>query len=121
MATGWLIDLGLVPTALAFCTWAYALVRIDAGPLGVTTYAIPPITIALGAALLDETPPLLAIAGGAICLLGVGLPDTGRRMITRYTTSSSGGLAAPSTSWRTTTCSVGCSAVGSANNTAATW
>ena len=58
---------------MAFCRWAYALVCMDAGRLGVTTYAIPPITIALGAALLGETPPLLAILGGAICLLGVGL------------------------------------------------
>ena len=71
--TGWLLYLGLVPTALAFSTWAYALARMDAGRLGVTTYAVPPITIALGAALLGETPPMLAIVGGAICLVGVGL------------------------------------------------
>jgi drug/metabolite transporter (DMT)-like permease len=72
-ATGWLIYLGLVPTALAFSTWAYALARMDAGRLGVSTYAVPPVTIALGAALLGETPPLLAIVGGGICLVGVGL------------------------------------------------
>lgn len=73
VATGWLIYLGLAPTALAFSMWAYALARMDAGRLGVTTYAVPPVTIALGAALLGETPPLLAIVGGAICLIGVGL------------------------------------------------
>jgi drug/metabolite transporter (DMT)-like permease len=71
--TGWLVYLGLVPTALAFSTWAYALARMDAGRLGISTYAVPPITIALGAALLGEVPPLLAIVGGAICLVGVGL------------------------------------------------
>jgi uncharacterized membrane protein len=76
-ATGWLIYLGLVPTALAFSTWAYALARMDAGRLGVSTYAVPPVTIALGAALLGETPPLLAIVGGGICLVGVGLSDAG--------------------------------------------
>jgi len=72
-ATGWLVYLGVVPTALAFSTWAYALARMDAGRLGVSTYAVPPITIALGAALLGEVPPVLAIVGGVICLVGVGL------------------------------------------------
>jgi drug/metabolite transporter (DMT)-like permease len=71
--TGWLVYLALVPTALAFSTWAYALARMDAGRLGVSTYAVPPITIVLGAALLGEVPPLLAIVGGLICLVGVGL------------------------------------------------
>jgi drug/metabolite transporter (DMT)-like permease len=71
--TGWLVYLGMVPTALAFSTWAYALARMDAGRLGVSTYAVPPITIGLGAALLGEVPPQLAVVGGVICLVGVGL------------------------------------------------
>ena len=72
-ASGWLVYLGVVPTALAFSTWAYALARMDAGRLGVSTYAVPPITIALGAGLLGEVPPPLAVVGGVICLVGVGL------------------------------------------------
>jgi drug/metabolite transporter (DMT)-like permease len=72
-ATVWLVYLGAVPTALAFSTWAYALARMDAGRLGVSTYLVPPITIGLGAALLGETPPALALVGGAICLVGVAL------------------------------------------------
>nr|WP_296768238.1 DMT family transporter [Rhodococcus sp. (in: high G+C Gram-positive bacteria)] len=72
-ATGGLIYLGLVPTALAFSTWAYALSRMDAGRLGITTYVIPPLTIVLGWLLLDEIPHFLAVVGGAICLVGVGL------------------------------------------------
>jgi drug/metabolite transporter (DMT)-like permease len=71
--TGWLVYLGVVPTALAFSTWAYALARMDAGRLGISTYAVPPITIGLGAALLGEVPPQLAVVGGVICLVGVGL------------------------------------------------
>jgi drug/metabolite transporter (DMT)-like permease len=65
--------LGAVPTALAFSTWAYALARMDAGRLGVTTYLVPPITIAMSALLLGELPPWLAVLGGAVCLVGVGL------------------------------------------------
>ncbi|WP_226363553.1 DMT family transporter [Pseudonocardia abyssalis] len=72
-ATAGLVYLGVVPTALAFSTWAYALARMDAGRLGVTTYAVPPITIALSAVLLGELPPWLALVGGLVCLVGVGL------------------------------------------------
>jgi drug/metabolite transporter (DMT)-like permease len=72
-ATTGLVYLGLVPTALAFSTWAYALARMDAGRLGVTTYLVPPITVALSALLLAEAPPALALLGGALCLVGVGL------------------------------------------------
>ena len=68
-----MVYLGAVPTALAFSTWAYALSRMDAGKLGVTTYLVPPLVILLGWLLLDEVPPALALVGGAICLAGVGL------------------------------------------------
>lgn len=68
-----MVYLGAVPTALAFSTWAYALARMDAGRLGVTTYLVPPIVILLGWLLLGEVPPVLAFAGGAVCLAGVAL------------------------------------------------
>jgi drug/metabolite transporter (DMT)-like permease len=68
-----IVYLGAVPTALAFSTWAYALSRMDAGKLGVTTYLVPPLVILLGWLLLDEVPPGLALVGGAICLAGVAL------------------------------------------------
>jgi drug/metabolite transporter (DMT)-like permease len=67
------IYLGLVPTAVAFSTWAYALKHSTAGRLGVTTFLVPPITILLGWLLLDEVPPLLAIVGGALSLVGVAI------------------------------------------------
>jgi drug/metabolite transporter (DMT)-like permease len=68
-----MVYLGVVPTALAFSTWAYALRRMDAGKLGVTTYLVPPLVILLGWLLLDEVPPPLALVGGAVCLAGVAL------------------------------------------------
>ncbi len=67
----WSIYLGVVPTAIAFTTWAYALARTSAGSLGVTTYLVPPIAILLGWALLDEVPPWLAVGGGLLALAGV--------------------------------------------------
>jgi drug/metabolite transporter (DMT)-like permease len=67
------VYLGLVPTALAFSTWAYALSHTSAGKLGVTTFVVPPITILLGWLFLNEIPPMLAIVGGAFSLLGVAI------------------------------------------------
>jgi drug/metabolite transporter (DMT)-like permease len=68
-----LVYLGLVPTALAFTTWAYTLARMDAGRLGVTTYLVPPIAILAAWPLLGEVPPVLAVVGGVVCLAGVAL------------------------------------------------
>ena len=70
---GWIVYLGVFPTAIAFTTFAYALARTDASKLGVTTYIVPPITITLGWLFLDEVTPLLAIVGGVVCLVGVAV------------------------------------------------
>jgi drug/metabolite transporter (DMT)-like permease len=70
-ALAWMVYLGAFPTALAFWTWAFALTRTSAGRLAATTYLVPPLSIVLGWLLLAEAPPALAIAGGALCLLGV--------------------------------------------------
>ncbi|MEV6284350.1 EamA family transporter [Kribbella sp. NPDC051770] len=69
----WVVYLGAFPTALGFTTWAYALRRSTAGRMGVTVYAVPVVAILLGRLLLNETPATLAIAGGALCLVGVAI------------------------------------------------
>lgn len=65
--------LGVVPTALAFSTWAYALSRMPAGQLGISTYIVPPLAILMGFLVFAEVPAVLAIIGGAVCLAGVAL------------------------------------------------
>jgi drug/metabolite transporter (DMT)-like permease len=67
----WVVYLGVFPTSIGFMTWAYALGRTSAGRMGATTYLVPPIAILIAWGLLDETPPLLALEGGAVCLVGV--------------------------------------------------
>lgn len=67
------IYLGVFPTAIAFTTYAYALRHMSASSLGVTTYLVPPITIVMGVLLLDEAPPTMAYAGGALALVGVAV------------------------------------------------
>jgi drug/metabolite transporter (DMT)-like permease len=72
-AIAWTVYLGVVPTALGFATWSFALRRTSAGRTGSLNYLIPVVAIVLGWAILGETPPRLAAAGGALCLAGVYL------------------------------------------------
>ena len=81
-AIGWTIYLGIVPTAIGFIAWAYALSRTTAGRMGSTTYLVTPIAILLGWLLLGETPPGLALAGGALCLAGVAVARRASRAST---------------------------------------
>lgn len=67
------VYLGIVPTAIGFATWTFALRRTRAGRMGAMLYLIPPIAVLLGWASLGETPPRLVLAGGALCLGGVYL------------------------------------------------
>jgi drug/metabolite transporter (DMT)-like permease len=80
---GWLgiLYLGAIPTSLAFSTWAYALSRMPAGQLGISTYIVPPLAILLGLLVFGVVPAWLAIVGGAICLVGVALSR--RRTVVR--------------------------------------
>ncbi|NYG98983.1 drug/metabolite transporter (DMT)-like permease [Schumannella luteola] len=68
-----IVYLGVVPTALAFTTWAYALGRVPASRLGISTYVVPPIAVLLGWAAFGEVPAPLALVGGVVCLAGVAL------------------------------------------------
>ena len=72
-AIGWTVYLGAAPTALGFATWAIALRRTSAGGMASLIYLIPLVAIVLGWAVLGQTPPWLAAAGGALCLAGVVL------------------------------------------------
>jgi drug/metabolite transporter (DMT)-like permease len=77
----WLVYLGVGPTAVAFTTYGYALQHLSASQLGISTYLVPVISIALAAVFLGETPAPLAYVGGLIALVGVGVArhrDTSR-------------------------------------------
>lgn len=70
---GWLIFLGVFPTSIAFTTWAYALARGTAGRVAATAYLVPPLTIVMSWLILGEVPGLIAVVGGALCLVGVAI------------------------------------------------
>ena len=67
----WIVYLGVVPSAIAFTTWAYALSRANAGRFALTTFLVPFITALMAWLVLDEVPPALAFVGGALCIGGV--------------------------------------------------
>jgi drug/metabolite transporter (DMT)-like permease len=69
----WLLFLGVFPTSIAFTTWAYALARGSAGRLAATAYLVPPITIVMSWLILGEVPTVIAVLGGALCLVGVAI------------------------------------------------
>jgi drug/metabolite transporter (DMT)-like permease len=70
---GWVVYLGLFPTAIAFTTYAFALRQMTASSLGITTYLVPPLTILMGWVFLGETPPTMAYVGGLLALFGVAV------------------------------------------------
>ena len=70
-ALAWSIYLGVVPTAIAFTTWAYALTLTTAGRMASASYLVPPLAVLMGWGILGETPAPLAIVGGAVVLTGV--------------------------------------------------
>ena len=65
--------LGLVPTALAFLLWAYALAHTSAGVAASSSYAVPALSILLSWIFLSETPTAWGLLGGALCLVGVAV------------------------------------------------
>jgi drug/metabolite transporter (DMT)-like permease len=63
--------LGLLPSALGFVIWAYAVARL---PLAVSTaalYLVPPVALIVSFVWLGEVPRPIALAGGAISVAGV--------------------------------------------------
>jgi drug/metabolite transporter (DMT)-like permease len=71
--TLWIVYLGIFPTTIGFLAWGYALSHTTAGRMGSLTYLVPPLALLLGWPILSETPPLLAIPGGVLCIAGVAL------------------------------------------------
>ncbi len=76
---GWVVFLGVVPTAIGFSTWSYALKRLSAGQVASTTYLVPAVTTLMSWVVLDEVPAALAFVGGALCLVGVAVTRYRRR------------------------------------------
>lgn len=66
-----IVYLGVLPGALAYVLWTYALSKVPASLLGNSIYLEPPIAIAVAFVWLGELPSALTILGGVIAIGGV--------------------------------------------------
>lgn len=71
--------LGVGASAVGFVTWAYACARVDVSVAAATLYAVPVVAFSAGWLWLGERPAVLALAGGAVALVGVAVVAGGGR------------------------------------------
>lgn len=65
------VILGIVPSAIGYMTWSYALARTSVLRGTVALYLVPVVAMALSWVWLGEAPAPLALLGGALAVLGV--------------------------------------------------
>ena len=73
-----LVVLGVAGTAAAFVIFYRLIAEIGAGRASLVSYLVPPLSLAYGATLLDESITGASLAGLALILVGVGLASGAR-------------------------------------------
>src|SRR5829696_250269 len=79
-ALGAVVFLGLGASAIGFVTWAYACAHVDVSVAAATLYSVPVVAFFVAWVWLGEEPAPVALAGGAIALVGVALATRGARL-----------------------------------------
>jgi drug/metabolite transporter (DMT)-like permease len=75
------VYLGLLPGAVAYIAWSYALARYPTSRAATFLYLVPPVATLIAVIWLGERPSAAALVGGALTLGGVILVNTrGRRV-----------------------------------------
>ncbi len=72
------IYLGIVPSLIAYASWAVALSRLPASRASNFLYCVPPVATLMGFLWLGEEPGLLGLVGGALALVGVAIVNLRR-------------------------------------------
>jgi drug/metabolite transporter (DMT)-like permease len=75
--------LGLLPSALGFVLWAYAVGRL---PVAVSTsllYLVPPVAVLIAWLWLGERPVTAELTGGLVVIAGVVMVSRGARLLAR--------------------------------------
>jgi drug/metabolite transporter (DMT)-like permease len=65
--------LGIVPSALGYLTWSFALARAPVAQTTSALYLVPVVALGVSWVWLGEQPALLAVLGGAVAISGVVL------------------------------------------------
>ncbi|NSC25570.1 EamA family transporter [Streptomyces albus subsp. chlorinus] len=71
--------LGLLPSALGFVIWAYAVARLPLAASTAALYLVPPVALVVSLVWLGEVPHPIELVGGAVSIAGVVLINRHRQ------------------------------------------
>lgn len=86
------VYLGLLPSALGFVVWGYAVARLTVATSTAALYLVPPVALVVAFGWLGETPRLIELAGGLVSIAGVVLINR-RRSAPEPLLAATGGTA----------------------------
>jgi drug/metabolite transporter (DMT)-like permease len=81
--------LGLLPSAVGFVLWGYAVARLPVAASTSLLYLVPAVALLIAFVWLGEVPLPGELIGGAVVVLGILTVSQGDRLITRHTTATS--------------------------------
>ena len=73
MTWGAVVFLGIVPAAIGYATWTFALGQLGAGRGSNFLYLIPPVATAMAFVFTGEAPSTQTLIGGGLAIAGVAL------------------------------------------------
>jgi drug/metabolite transporter (DMT)-like permease len=95
-ATASVVFLGLLPSAVGFVTWGYAVARFTVAVATAALYLVPVVALAVASGWLGERPRPIELVGGLVSIVGVALIHLGSRPGRRATpVREPGGGGAP--------------------------
>jgi drug/metabolite transporter (DMT)-like permease len=95
------VYLGLVPSALGFVLWAYAVANLPVATSTSLQYLVPPVAVLIAFVWLGEVPNATELLGGLVVIAGVVIVSQGDRLRARplagYPRAGATGMAAATT------------------------
>ncbi|TDS80040.1 EamA-like transporter family protein [Amnibacterium kyonggiense] len=87
---GWIaaIYLGLLPSAVGFVLWGYAVGRLPVAASTSLLYLVPPVAVLIAWLWLGELPLVIELLGGLVVVVGVVVISQGGRILARIRTQT---------------------------------
>jgi len=79
--------LGLVPSAVGFVLWGYAVARLPVITSTSLLYLVPAVAVLISLVWLGELPLTTELVGGAVVIIGVAGISQGDRILARFRSS----------------------------------